>query len=416
MNVVSSRGPVIKDNAGKISSKDNYRHIGLASVISKLVEVIMLDSIEMYMNTNPNQFGFKRKHGTDQCIYFLKEIIDLYRRLNGSVFVCFLYASNAFDRVNHGTLFKQLGARSVPGYILRIIIYWYKNQDMGIRWGDAYSAKLKVTNSVRQGEILSPYLFNGYVDELSEELNKCNVGCNLNGHIINHIMYADDLVLISPSSAGLSQLLHECEKFGTRHDLKYNAKTSAVMIYRSMILKGCTIPKLKLNGIILHVVASYKYLGHYITDDLSDDDDDDDDDDDINRQRRTLFVQGNIILRMFNMCSLGVKLTPFPTYWSPMYTAQLWWNYKNLPLQNCKLLIITFFKCFLACPKYESTSYLCTLFDIQCCQSVIRKLVYEFMCRLDSSANCIIQFVLATSLRYTSRIRKHWCSLLYINS
>ena len=67
--------PVIKDKAGKISLKDNYRHIALASVISKLVEVIMLDRIEMYMNTNRNQFGFKRKHGT---VYVLKEIIDLY--------------------------------------------------------------------------------------------------------------------------------------------------------------------------------------------------------------------------------------------------------------------------------------------------------------------------------------------------
>ena len=113
-----------------------------------------------------------------------------------------------------------------------------------------------------------------------KNLTKCNVGCNLNGHLINHIMYADDLVLISPSSAGLSQLLHECEKFGTRHDLKYNTKKSAVMIYRSMTLKRCTIPNFKLNGIILHVVASYKYRGHYITDDLSGDDD-------INRQRRT---------------------------------------------------------------------------------------------------------------------------------
>ena len=43
--------PVIKDKARKISSKDNYRPIALASVISKLVEVIMLDRIEMYMNT-----------------------------------------------------------------------------------------------------------------------------------------------------------------------------------------------------------------------------------------------------------------------------------------------------------------------------------------------------------------------------
>ena len=80
-----------------------------------------------------------------------------------------------------------------------------------------------------------------------------------------------------------------------------------------MTFKGCTIPNFKLNWIILHVVASYNYLGHYITDDLSDDED-------INRQRKTLFVLGNIILRKFSMCSLGVKLTLFRTYCSP--TAQ----------------------------------------------------------------------------------------------
>ena len=71
--------PVIKDKAGKISSKDNYHPIALASVFSKLLEIIILDRIEMYMDTNPNQFGFKKKHGTDQCIYVLKEVIDLYR-------------------------------------------------------------------------------------------------------------------------------------------------------------------------------------------------------------------------------------------------------------------------------------------------------------------------------------------------
>ena len=85
-------------------------------------------------------------------------------------------------------------------------------------------------------------------------------------------------------------------------------------------MKGCTISNFKLNAMILHVVASDKYLGHYITDDLSDDDD-------INRQRRTLFVQGNSILRKFNIFN---KLTLFRTYCSPMYTAQLWWNYKKI--------------------------------------------------------------------------------------
>ncbi len=52
------------------------------------------------MLTNPNQFGFKKNHGTDKCIYLLKEIIDSYRVLNGGVFVCFRDASKAFDWVN----------------------------------------------------------------------------------------------------------------------------------------------------------------------------------------------------------------------------------------------------------------------------------------------------------------------------
>ena len=71
----------------------------------------------------------------------------------------------------------------------------------------------------------------------------CNVGCSMNGHLINHIMYADDFVLISPSSVGLCQVLHECEKFGLSHDVKYNAKKTAVMIFRSATLKGCFIPE-----------------------------------------------------------------------------------------------------------------------------------------------------------------------------
>ena len=44
---------------------------------------------------------------------------------------------------------------------------------------------------------------------------------------------------------------------------------------------------------------------------------------------------------------------------------------------------------FLGMSKYESPSYMCTLLDIQCGQSVNRQLVYSFMCRLDSSVDYI---------------------------
>ena len=109
--------PVIKSKTGRIMSKDNYRPIALASIVSKVAESIIFNRISCYLDTCPNQFGFKRNHGTDQCIYVLKEIIDAYRVMNGSVFTCFLDASKAFDRVNHRILFTKLGNRGTPNIL-----------------------------------------------------------------------------------------------------------------------------------------------------------------------------------------------------------------------------------------------------------------------------------------------------------
>ena len=66
--------PIIKNKCGNINSKDNYRPIALASVVSKVLEKIILSRLENYVDTNANQFGFKKGHGTDQCIYVIKEI------------------------------------------------------------------------------------------------------------------------------------------------------------------------------------------------------------------------------------------------------------------------------------------------------------------------------------------------------
>jgi len=254
--------PIIKDKTGKITSKDNYRPIALASTISKIIEIILLNRMSDLLLTCHNQFGFKKKLGTDQCIYMLKEIIDAYKVLNGSIFICFLDASKAFDRVNHNTLFKKLLSRGVPCYIVRILAFWYANQTNCVRWGGVYSDSFNVSNGVRQGGILSPFLFNVYIDDLSCRLNDCRTGCSFAGMLINHLMYADDLVLIAPSTAGLQKLLNLCEKYGVDHDVKYNAKKSAVMVFRSRLLHNVVLPSFKLNGVNLNTVRSVKYLGH----------------------------------------------------------------------------------------------------------------------------------------------------------
>ena len=293
--------PIIKNKAGNINSINNYRHIALASILSKIIKYIILDRIELQLATNANQYGFKRGHGTDQCIYVLKEIANLYTSRKGCVYACFLDASKAFDRVNHSILFEKLSKRGVPGYILRLLIYWYQNQTMCVQWGSTLSDSFTVTNGVRQGSILSSHFFSIYVDDLSMQLNNLNIGCVIGNTIINHLLYADDIVLLSPSSAGLKALLTICEQFGEKHDIIFNASKSAIMLFKSKQMSNFKMPSFKLNDNFIETVDNFKYLGHFIADNLSDKMD-------IERQRRKLYAQGNSLIRKFHMCTLETKL------------------------------------------------------------------------------------------------------------
>ncbi|XP_016519354.1 RNA-directed DNA polymerase from mobile element jockey-like [Poecilia formosa] len=262
--------PIIKVKAGKISSLENYRPIALASSLSKVLERVLLNTLEEFVLTSDNQFGFKPKHGTDMCIFMLQEILDLYNLHNTTVFMCFIDVSKAFDRVNHQKLLCKLESRGVPKYLIRILVYWYGHQPMYVKWGNTMSDSFNVGNGVRQGSSLSPYLFNIYMDELSKRLNCCKTGCVVGDCTINRIMYADDLVILCPYSAGLQQLLRVCSQYGYDFDIKYNAKKSNVMIVRSREDKHLITPDFSLSGIVLNICNEIKYLGHYITDDLSD--------------------------------------------------------------------------------------------------------------------------------------------------
>ena len=107
---------------------DNYRPIALASIVSKVVEKVILNSTSEFLLTTCNQFGFKNKLGTDYVHrprYALKEIVENHRSHNGSMFMGFLDASKAFDRLKHSTLFRKLIDRRVPNYI-----YYCKNHDV----------------------------------------------------------------------------------------------------------------------------------------------------------------------------------------------------------------------------------------------------------------------------------------------
>lgn len=116
--------PAIKDKVGKLNSSENYRPIALASILFKVLEMILMSRLERYILTADNQFGFKHKHSTDMCIFALREILDNYNRQNTTMFLGCIDASKAFDRVNHEKMLKKLCERGVPRYLVRILSFW----------------------------------------------------------------------------------------------------------------------------------------------------------------------------------------------------------------------------------------------------------------------------------------------------
>ena len=214
--------PIIKSKTRSITDKSNYRPVAISTVMSKLFELLLLDRLEPYLTTMDNQFGFKKHHGTELCVFTLTEALRFYHSEGTPMFLCFLDASATFDRISFEILFSKLLKRDVPLYVIRILYFWNFNQQICVRWNSLLSDFFPVTNGVRQGGILSSFLFNVYMDDLSKSLNKLSVGCYMKGKILNHLMYAGDNVLLAPSLKGLQKLLNITYSYGTAHGILFN--------------------------------------------------------------------------------------------------------------------------------------------------------------------------------------------------
>lgn len=275
-----------------------------------------------------------------------------------------------------------------------------------VRWGSTCSESFTLKNGVRQGGIISPYLFNIYVDDLSLALNERKVGLHAGSKLINHIMYADDLVLMSPSSRGLQKLLCVCHEYGVSHDIKFNPSKSMVMIFRPKSQNGAAFPMFTLNQSAIQVVERIKYLGHILNNQLTDDDD-------ILHQRRQIYARGNMLLRNFSMCTWSVKLQLFRVFCSNIYCSHLWWNYMKQSMTKIVTSYHNVLKLFIGISKFESTSLACTIFNVPSCASLLRKMCFRFSERLRLSENGIILSLEQCSLKFTSRIRVYWMKSLF---
>ena len=132
---------------------------------------------------------------------------------------------------------------------------WGKILDL--KRGLAYNnfAALKSTdmtlsnNGVRQRGVLSPYLFAVYLDKLSDHLSSAKVKYTTGNMVVNHLMFADDICVFSPSISGLQCLLNICGDYAAEHEITFNCNKTIGVPFCPKKYKQPAPSNVFLNGV-----------------------------------------------------------------------------------------------------------------------------------------------------------------------
>lgn len=313
--------PLIKNKTGNLNNSNNYRPIMNSSLILKMLEICLKRKIEPFVNLNMRQHGFKPNHSTMTAGYALKETVTEYNTGGSTVYCCFLDLSKAFDKVDHSLLIKKLYKSDIPSHYVNLIEYMYFNQQTNVMFNSKLSRSWRVGCGVRQGGILSPLLFNIYINHVIETISNIKVGCKLGTTSSNIIAYADDMVLMSPTRKGLQVLI---DKMASELDilgLKVNSDKTVCMSFNKSN-KDFSHLKLYFKGTLLRNVKEFNYLGIILMTNLCNKND-------IIKCRNNFYKNFNSIIRKFPKADTFVKLQLFKSYCTSFYGSSLWYDIKG---------------------------------------------------------------------------------------
>ena len=152
-----------KGNAKKFS---NYHTIALISHASKVMLKILQARIQQNVNHEiPDvQAGFRKGRGTRDQIANIRCIIKKAREFQKNIYFCIIDYAKAFDFVHHNKPWKILKEMGIPDHLTCLLRNLYAGQEARVRTGHGTTDWFQIGKGICQGCILSPCLFNLYVE------------------------------------------------------------------------------------------------------------------------------------------------------------------------------------------------------------------------------------------------------------
>ena len=129
--------PIPQKKVGYVNSSSNLKPVAFVTALSKVVKNVMLSRLCNLMETSDFHFSFKKNLSTDLCFLAFEEVINYYRALCTSTFICFVDIRRAFDRVRYKGLFE-------------LLLQWGVNSHrLFIRWRNTTSQEFLMSNGIR---------------------------------------------------------------------------------------------------------------------------------------------------------------------------------------------------------------------------------------------------------------------------
>ena len=248
---------------GSRDDPSNCTGITISSCLGKLFNSILNARLTSFLDKNDllakEQIGFRKKHRTSDHMFIVKTIMDKYKRSRKQLFLCFVDFRKAFDTVWHVGLLYKLLKLGMPNKFYGVIKNMYQNVLLAVQCKSNHlTPSFPSYVGVRQGDNLSPTLFNIFVNDIPSLFEDC-APPSVGQMTIPCLLYADDLLILSENESGLNNALSRLNRYCETWGLEVNTTKTKYMCLNPD--KKSPSPKISFSSTVIECVQSFTYLG-----------------------------------------------------------------------------------------------------------------------------------------------------------